>query len=90
MHSLETVEYIALMMKHNYQSSFWGYFGSFYVDDENDKPRECLRHKYKEVLLVGVHTYWQCVQCDHNINFKDIEQNDTIVSRVSMHKLPWE
>lgn len=68
---------------------FWGYPG-YYVSDDNDRPKECYRHKYEEIPLVGVHTYWQCTNCDHNKKFEDIKANDDIIKRCSMHKLPWE
>lgn len=90
MDSPETTEYPPFTVQYNYQNTFWGFFGGYYVNDDNARPRECSSHKYKEVLLVGVHTYWQCINCDHNINFKDITSNDVIISRISMHKLPWE
>lgn len=65
-------------------------FSGYYISDDNDTPKTCYYHKFEEVLLFGVHTYWKCNKCDHTLKFEEIQKNHDIVKRLTWHKLPWE
>ena len=47
------------------------------------------QHRYKEVVNFNM-THWECETCGTQIKFDEIQEHQTITSRCSMFKLPYE
>jgi len=57
-----------------------------------DGKQECTsdyQHRYKEIANFNM-TSWECERCGTQINFDQIKKHQTITSRCSMFKLPYE
>ena len=61
-------------------------------DSTKKEKKECatdFQHRYKEVVCFNM-THWECERCGSQINFDQIQKHQTIASRCSMFKLPYD